>query len=307
MNKGILFKTMKARGVDEGICKVIQGMYEEEESAIIMNGNSGKWFKIEKGVRQGGCSSPVCFNFVPNELAWEIEKSPYGIKLPGGKKIGILLYADDIVLIDDTERGLQGLCGIVEEWLKKYKLRINFEKSEAVSYGTRKDPHIRIQEMVLKVSDYYKYLGFITEKTVRGKGHIKDRKNKMKNALGFFLGLTNTLEGLPVEKRRTMARACIETVGLYGTETMVSTDKHMRVIEELEVIQRRHARNLLRASRNTANEIVTMELGLMTVKGMMDLRLLAFRHRMACENKGTLNETMYKLNKARGLGWEKDA
>ena len=43
----------------------------------------------------------------------------------------------------------------------------------------------------------------------------------------------------------------------------------------------------------------------MTVKGMMDLRLLAFRYRMACENKGTLNETMYKLNKTRSLGWEK--
>ena len=60
----------------------------------------------------------------------------------------------------------------------------------------------------------------------------------------FFLGLTNTLEGLPVEKRRTMARACLEIVGLYGTETMVSTDKHMRVIEELEVTQRRYARKL---------------------------------------------------------------
>lgn len=55
-------------------------MYEEKTRAIIMNKTPGRWFNIQKGVRQGGYSSPVCFNFIPNELAWAIEISPYCIK-----------------------------------------------------------------------------------------------------------------------------------------------------------------------------------------------------------------------------------
>ena len=45
-----------------------------EKSAIMIDGSPGKWIEIHKGVRQGGFSSPICFNFIPNEVAFAIEK-----------------------------------------------------------------------------------------------------------------------------------------------------------------------------------------------------------------------------------------
>ena len=70
-------------------------MYREERSAIIMNGEPGRWFEVKKGVRQGS-SSPICFNVLPNELAHKIQKEGLGVEVAEAWKIGILLYADDI-------------------------------------------------------------------------------------------------------------------------------------------------------------------------------------------------------------------
>ena len=104
VDRKILFETMRERDLDDQIIRMLREMYMGEKSAIITNGSPGKWIEIRKGVRQGGCSSHICFNFIPNELAFAIEKSPYGIILPNGKKISILLYADDIVLLSKAHQ-----------------------------------------------------------------------------------------------------------------------------------------------------------------------------------------------------------
>ena len=183
----ILFETMRKRNLDDQVIRILREMYTGEKSAIIINGRPGKWIDIRKGVRKGGCSSPICFNFIPNELAFANEESPYGIILPNGKKIGILLYADDIVLLSSSTSEMQGLCSLVEKWLNSYKLNINLSKSEIVAYGVKKKPVITIKGCVLQCSASYKYLGYIADKRLRGKAHLTERKEKMKMALSFFL------------------------------------------------------------------------------------------------------------------------
>ena len=107
VNRKLLFNTMMKRGVDADLIRIIKLMYSQETSAIIMNGRLGEWLNICKGVRQGGCSSPICFNIIPNELARKIAKCPYGVKLTSGRKVGILLFADYIVLIAPNEKQIQ--------------------------------------------------------------------------------------------------------------------------------------------------------------------------------------------------------
>lgn len=169
-----------------------------------------------------------------------------------------------------------------------------------VSYGRGKSPEVRIQDQVLTAKEEFKYLGYIESKKIRAMVHIKDRKNKMKGALSFFLGITEALYGLPIQKKRTMAKACIETVGLYGTEVMPTEDSCSGIKEEMEITQRKFARTLLKVSQNIAKEIVTMELKLNSVKTLMDFRLLIFRERLRRE-KSTFNTKILNLNKTRNL------
>ena len=69
---------MLDRNVDEKLVAMIQEMYHKESSSIIVNGEQGRDISISKGVRQGGCSSPISFNLIPNELANSIDERGMG-------------------------------------------------------------------------------------------------------------------------------------------------------------------------------------------------------------------------------------
>ena len=60
---------------------------------------------ITVGVNQGDNISPTLFNLFINKLANQIKELHCGII--GIEQVSILLYADDIVLLSDYEKGFQ--------------------------------------------------------------------------------------------------------------------------------------------------------------------------------------------------------
>ncbi len=60
------------------------------------------------GLKQGDTLSPTLFGIFINDIVREINDLNLGVKI-GNKKLSILLYADDIVLLSDTENGLQAM------------------------------------------------------------------------------------------------------------------------------------------------------------------------------------------------------
>jgi hypothetical protein len=303
VGRKMLFDTMETSKVDKEIIRILRQMYSGERSAIIINGKPRKWLKICKGVRQGGCSSPICFNFIPNDLAHEIDKSPYGVILPNGRKIGILLYADDIVLIAPSTDQMEALCKLVETWINKFKLTINVDKSEVVSYNTNKKANIKISDQILKSSGCYKYLGYTVDGKFKGLRHLKERTSKMKMSLNFFLAVIGKLK-IPARKKKIIMEACIETIGLYGTEVIAETQNKAKIIEEMEIIQRKATRKILNSKTNVANEIIMNELDLLSIKSLMNLKLLKFRSRMVIQ-KNPLNTDILTINSRENLRWEK--
>ena len=68
-----------------------------------------------------------------NSLVTDIKALDIGIDIEG-EKIGILLYADDIVLIAENENDLQLLIDILNTWCKHKALNENFEKTKIVHF-----------------------------------------------------------------------------------------------------------------------------------------------------------------------------
>lgn len=76
---------------------------------------------------RGGCALSYTVSYLFNDLVAEIEQTTDGFRL-GERTVGILLYADDIVLIAETENDLNSTLNIVYCWCNKWRLEINKER-----------------------------------------------------------------------------------------------------------------------------------------------------------------------------------
>ena len=75
-------------------------LQHEGTSKLLINNKESRTFMIQKGVRQGGISSPMCFNVIPEMLSRRLkEVDDCGIRMPMmSHKINHLLFADDLLL-----------------------------------------------------------------------------------------------------------------------------------------------------------------------------------------------------------------
>ena len=64
------------------------------------------FFPVNNGVRQEGIMSPLLFNFYVNDLSVQLQKLPVGCCC-GDMVVNHLMYADDIVLLAPSGKGMQ--------------------------------------------------------------------------------------------------------------------------------------------------------------------------------------------------------
>ena len=103
-------------------------MYKDTFMAIKVNDKISHWFKTYAGVRQGQNDSPTVFSVFLNSLAESIKEANFGITV-GEVIISILLYADDIVLLSETEEKLQQMLNILNSWCAKWRMKVNHDKT----------------------------------------------------------------------------------------------------------------------------------------------------------------------------------
>ena len=105
-------------------------MYSSACSCVNVNGSLTEWFDIESGVKQGCVLSPILFSMFINDLIVELRSSGCGIDIDGVIKIASLLYADDVVVLANSEKVLQQLLSIVNQWCLKWGINVNPTKTK---------------------------------------------------------------------------------------------------------------------------------------------------------------------------------
>ncbi len=74
-----------------------------------------------------------------NDLIAELNNYNLGVKL-GDIKISILLFADDIVLITDSDINIQQMLNVVNNWCHKWRLIVNKDKTKVVHFRKPQQP-----------------------------------------------------------------------------------------------------------------------------------------------------------------------
>lgn len=94
----------------------------------------------------------------------ELSSTPIGLRLDG-RYANNLSYADDMVLVSPSIKGLQKLLKICEECARKHDLTYNSKKTEMMIFKSGGGPHnvpgVYLNRQRVKIVDSFKYLGHI--------------------------------------------------------------------------------------------------------------------------------------------------
>ena len=102
---GLFYKLMKY-GFSQKIIFLLKSMYDRVVSAVRVKSGLTATFTPLVGVRQGCNLSPTLFNTFVNDIV-DIFDSTCDPLIMGECKINCLLYADDLILLSESEHSLQ--------------------------------------------------------------------------------------------------------------------------------------------------------------------------------------------------------
>ena len=119
-------------------------------------------FGVTSGLRQAFRLSPLMLNIFIIDLALKLKACGKGVKLDADT-VGILLYADDIVLLADNENELQDMLDILNNCCVSNNISANVTKSNVVHFRpyliSRANFRFTCGKSDLQIIDKYKYLG----------------------------------------------------------------------------------------------------------------------------------------------------
>ena len=167
ISRSKLWSVLKKQGVNGKMLGAFQSMYSVVKARVRCGQSVTDLFCCPRGLKQGEITSPILFSLFINEMATDIiNNGKHGIQLlPDFVEIFIMLFADDVVLVSDTPRGLQNQLDLLVKNADALDLTVNLEKTPIVvfrngGYLARHEKwHIKGQ--AVSVVNAYKYLGLI--------------------------------------------------------------------------------------------------------------------------------------------------
>ena len=107
-------------GIPDHLTYLLRNLYAGQEATVRSGHGTTDWFQIGKGVRQGCILSPCLFNFYVEYIMRNagLDEAKAGIKI-ARRNIKNLRYADDTILMAESEEELKSLLMKVREESKK--------------------------------------------------------------------------------------------------------------------------------------------------------------------------------------------
>ena len=128
-----LWKLLKEMGIPDHLTCLLRNPYAGQDETV-RTGHGIDWFQIGKGVHQGCMSSPWLFNLYAEYIIRNagLEEAQAGIKI-AERIINTLRYADDTILMAESEEELKNLLMKVKEENEKVGFKLNIQKTKIMA------------------------------------------------------------------------------------------------------------------------------------------------------------------------------
>ena len=155
-----LWAVLLQYGIDGQLLTAIKSLYSTciPRSVFVLTAQRRKPFRVSVGLRKGCFLSPnLCLTYTDRIV--EKNESCGGVKI-GGCTVQQMLFADDLVLLDSTQNGLQQALDRFSDACSVAGMKISTTKTETMCLSRQpKQCSLQIDGVPLKQSEKFKYLG----------------------------------------------------------------------------------------------------------------------------------------------------
>ena len=252
--KGMI-QVMKHFGFEEGIVNVIDRLYKETKVSVKKGNLKTDSFTTERGIIQGCPLSPHLFNIFLEKIMQEALVNCQGGVRIAGEIINNLRYADDIILVGETEEEVREMLDALVEMCRKYKLEINVDKTKVMKIGkTEGEMEVNLGNEQLEEVTAFKYLGFNFTNNMDNYRPIQERIKLGHAAMRRLRNIWNASRVTTQLKLKLFNTIVIPTV-LYGAECWILNLREKRKLLAFEMYGLRRILKIRWQDRITNEEV----------------------------------------------------
>ncbi|XP_047267018.1 uncharacterized protein LOC107853402 [Capsicum annuum] len=254
--------------------RAIKDMYEGAKTRVRIVGGDSEHFLVLIGLHQGSTLSPFLFSLVMDVLTRSIQ----------GEVPWYLLFADDIVLIDESRQGINDKLEVWKQILESKGFKLSRTKTEYLEFkfsDSRQEEvvEVKLDSQAVCKRDSFKYLG----STIQGNSEIDEDVShrigtgwiKWRLASGILCD-----KKVPLKLKGKFYRVAVRPAMLYGAECWSVKNSHIQKLKVAEMRMLRWMCGVTRADR-VRNEIIREKVGVASVEDKMrEVRLRWFGHVM---------------------------
>ncbi|XP_051169309.1 uncharacterized protein LOC127286774 [Leptopilina boulardi] len=242
VNRGVLWRVLRERGIEQGLVKRIKEFYEDTRERVRVGSKLGNVFWLARGLRQGCPLSPLLFNLLIADLEERMEKRRKGGVSLGKRRVYILAYADDVALMAENESGMRLLMNEFEGYVREKELCVNVEKTKV----------LRFRKKRMKDDQVWKLNGKKVEESM----NVSRRIERAARMMGQVWGIDERRFKDDWKKRAWLFDALVWSVLSYGVEVW-----RWREIGKVERMPERFLRWTMGVGWNCPGYMLREELG----------------------------------------------
>ena len=305
IDRALLFYKLRKLKVGGKFFESLRSIYSDCYACVSINKFCTEWFNTNFGVRQGDPLSPTLFGLYINDLVDEMNVCNSGVNVLD-VKLNLLLYADDIALIAESENQLQAMLHILYKWCKKWRLKVNISKTNIVHFRCKNNPLSDVNFMYgtqnVEIVSKYKYLGVVLNEFLDYSLIAETLSDSGKRALGAIYAKVRRQKGVGCHTFTKMFHTGVTPILDYCSAVW-GNNKY----EKIDSVQNKAIRLYLGVHAFAPNLAIQGDMGWVSSRTRRRIEIFRYWNTLVKMNENRIPKKilMWEREK-RGLNWSSE-